>query len=381
MAKPDTVILISIDAFRADYLDRGQTPTLSGLAHDGVRAAMRPAFPSLTFPNHYALVTGLFPDHNGIVDNKMTDPVLGHFTMAHSSDPRWWNEAEPLWVTADKQGLRTATMFWPGSDDEIRGYRPDDYRKFDQSVTSDQRVDQVLTWLDVPPDQRPTFVTLYFDVVDTAGHGFGPDSPQLNAVLSQVDGSIGRLVDGLKARGELDHTNIIVVADHGMANVSADRLVYLDDVAPPSAMTVIGWGPTQGVIIAPDAPTDTEGKLLALRDHARCWRKADIPPELHYGTNPRIPPIICSADVGWLLTTHAMVAQMGGMKEKGAHGYRPDAPEMAAIFIAHGPAFRAGITLPSFDNVDVQPLMAKLLGLAIPKGDGTADPFTPALKP
>jgi predicted AlkP superfamily pyrophosphatase or phosphodiesterase len=377
-AKPDALILISIDGFRADYLSRGQTPVLSALAHGGVTAAMRPSFPSLTFPNHYTLVTGLRPDHNGIVDNTMEDPTLGRFTMAGSIDPRWWDEAEPLWVTADKQGLRTATMFWPGSDREIRGHRPDYYRVYDQSVAPDARVDQLLAWLDLPPAQRPRFLTLYFDRVDTVGHGGGPDSPELNAALRSTDAAIGRLIDGLKARGQLDHTNLIVVADHGMANVSPARLVYLDDAVPADAIHLVTSGTSAGVVVASSAPPDTEARLLAIHDHAHCWRKADVPPALHYGSNPRIPPIVCLADVGWMLTTHARNARRP-MNEKGAHGYDPDAPEMAAIFIAHGPDFRRGVTLPAFDNVDVQPLMAKLLGLTVPKNDGSAEPFKPAL--
>jgi predicted AlkP superfamily pyrophosphatase or phosphodiesterase len=380
-ARPDTLILISIDGFRADYLGRGETPTLSRLAREGVTAPMRPAFPSLTFPNHYTLVTGLWPDHNGIVDNVMVDPVLGRFTMKDSLDQRWWGEADPLWVTADEQGLRTATMFWPGSDREIDGHRPDYYRAYDQSVSGDARVDQVLAWLDLPPGQRPTFLTLYFDIVDTMGHRGGPDSPALNAALRSTDASIARLVDGLAARGALDHTNIIIVADHGMASVSPDRVVYLDDGISPSAVHLITSGTSAGVVIDPNAPAGTQAALLAPRPHAHCWEKAHVPPELHYGSNPRIPPIVCLADVGWMLTTHELVAQGRGVRENGAHGYSPAAPEMAAIFIAHGPAFRAGIALPAFDNVDVQPLMAKLLGLTVAKGDGTAATFTPALTP
>jgi predicted AlkP superfamily pyrophosphatase or phosphodiesterase len=379
-AKPDMLILISIDGFRADYLSRGRTPNLSRLAAQGVTASMRPSFPSITFPNHYTLVTGLRPDHHGIVDNTMRDPVLGNFTMAKSQDPRWWDEAEPLWVTADKQGLRTATMFWPGSDDVIRGRRPDEYRLYDHGVRADQRTDQVLAWLDAPPEQRPSFVTLYFDMVDGVGHVAGPDSPDVDVALHATDAAIGRLVEGLSSRGLLDRTNIIIVADHGMAAVSPDRLIYLDDVAGAAAIDVVSWGANAGVIVKPDAPAGAEHKLLAIDTHARCWRKTDIPRELHYGSNPRIPPIVCSADVGWLLITHEIMTQRGGaLHEKGAHGYQPDVPEMAAIFIAHGPAFRPGTTLPTFDNVDVQPLMAKLLGLTVPNGDGTAATFHAAL--
>jgi predicted AlkP superfamily pyrophosphatase or phosphodiesterase len=377
-AKPDLLILVSIDGFRADYLSRGQTPVLASLAAQGVSRAMRPAYPSLTFPNHYTLVTGLYPDHHGIVDNTMDDPALGHFTMA-TTDPRWWDGAEPLWVTADKQGLKTATLFWPGSDRAIRGSQPDHWLPYDKQMPADERVDRLLRWLDAPEAERPTFVTLYFDFVDTVGHKSGPDSPQLNQALRATHASIGRLVDGLKARGLDKRTNLIVVADHGMANTSMQRLIYLDDVVGAKGIRTVTVGAGAGLSIAPDAPADTEAKLLAIKDHARCWRKADMPAALHYGHNLRVPPIVCLADVGWILTTHERVSQMRERLNPGAHGYRPDAPEMAAVFIAHGPAFKAGVILPAFDSVDVQPLMAQLLGLSIPPVDGSAAGFRSAL--
>jgi predicted AlkP superfamily pyrophosphatase or phosphodiesterase len=174
------LILISIDGFRADYFDRGVTPTLAALAADGVRAqALKPAFPTLTFPNHYTLVTGLYPDHHGIVHNTMQDPVLGRISLKDNvaaSDERWWAQGEPIWVTAQNQGLRAATMFWPGSEARIHGRRPDYWQPFDADLPFAQRVDTVLAWLELPPDRRPAFVTLYFGQVDHAGHDHGPDS-------------------------------------------------------------------------------------------------------------------------------------------------------------------------------------------------------------
>lgn len=190
-SQPTALLLISIDAYRDDYLDRGLSPTLAMLAKNGVQAAsMQPSFPTLTFPNHYTLVTGLRPDHNGIVDNTMFDPRLGKFSLGNHKavgDGRWWNEATPIWVTADQHGLRTATMFWPGSEAEIHGYRPDYWKPFKDSLTADQRVDQVLAWLDLPPATRPRFLTLYFDAVDHAGHKYGPESPQEDAALRATD--------------------------------------------------------------------------------------------------------------------------------------------------------------------------------------------------
>ena len=377
--KPDLLILISIDGFRADYLTHHKTPVIQALADQGVSAAMRPSFPSLTFPNHYTLVTGLRPDHHGVVDNTMDDPALGHFTMQHSDDPRWWAGGEPLWVTADNEGLKTATMFWPGSDRVVRGMRPDHWVLYNQAMPGDARVDQVLKWLDLPEDERPSFVTLYFDTVDTEGHRHGPNSKELDAALASTDASIGRLVNGLKARGLYARTNLIVTADHGMADTSNRRLVYIDDVAGGAdAIRLVTAGATAGLAIAPGAPKTTLARLLAHNAHMRCWNKADIPKALHYGTNPRIPPIVCAAEPGWYITTHQRTPA-GRSINAGSHGYDPSTPEMAAVFVAEGPAFKAGATLPTFDNVDVQPLVAELLHLNAPKGDGSAEVFNRVL--
>ena len=340
---------------------------------------MRPSYPSETFPNHYTLVTGLRPDHHGIVANTMDDRVLGHFTMQRSEDPRWWNEGQPLWVTADEQGLRTASMYWVGSDREIRGHRPDYWKPYDKAFLANDRVDQVLAWLDLPEGQRPTFVTLYFDIVDTEGHKYGPNSKEVDAALASTDASMGRLVDGLKARGLFDKTNLIVTADHGMADTSRDRVVYLDDIAGGAdRIRTVTLGATAGLSIAPGAPKDTTARLLARHDHAQCWAKAQAPKALHYGHNPRVPPIICAGEVGWYLTTHERLAAIKDVN-LGSHGYDPASPYMAALFVAEGPAFRKGATLAPFDNVDVEPLMAGLLGLKAPKGDGSAQVFRPVL--
>jgi predicted AlkP superfamily pyrophosphatase or phosphodiesterase len=377
--KPDTLILVSIDGFRADYLTRHKTPVIAALAAVGVSASMRPSYPSLTFPNHYTLVTGLRPDHHGIVDNTMDDPVLGHFTMQHSEDPRWWNEAQPLWVTADEQGLKTATMFWPGSDKVIRSHRPDLWVTYEKAFQANDRVDQVLKWLDLPEGERPSLVTLYFDIVDTEGHRHGPSSKELERALASTDAQIGRLVEGLKARGLWERTNLIVTADHGMADTSENRVIYLDDIAGgANQVHVVSFGATAGLSIAPDAAKQTLARLLAPHDHMHCWAKADAPKALHYGHNPRVPPIICMAEVGWIMITHEQRATFKDIN-LGSHGYDPASPEMAALFVAEGPAFRKGVTLAPFDNVDVEPLMAKLLKLKAPKADGTAKVFDQAL--
>ena len=371
--KPPTVILVSIDGFRADYLERGLTPNIAALATRGVRAqAMRPSFPSVTFPNHYTLVTGLYPDHHGVVNNTMEDPAMpgAAFNTANAHDERWWDEATPIWITAQRQGLHTAAMFWPGSDIPIQGTLPDRYLPFDKSVTAEKRTDTMLGWLDLPADQRPAFVTLYFDQVDGAGHAGGPDSDLVNKALALVDGAIGRLVDGLKQRGLFDRVNLVVVADHGMEANSPQRVVYLDDLVDPKTVHVEASGLVTGLRAEPGHEAAVEKALLKPHDHMQCWRKADIPAHLHYGTNPRVPAIVCLAEPGWAIWTHDFIASLKGAFVYGMHGYDPADPLMGALFVAEGPSFREGVIHTTFNNVDVYPLLTHLLAIKPEPNDG-----------
>ena len=376
-AKPP-LILISIDGFRADYLERGLSPNLAALAAGGVRAErMIPAFPSITFPNHYTLVTGLYPDHHGIVNNTFEDPKLpGVFKMS-SKEEAWWDEATPIWVTAERQGVPTATMFWPGSDTAIHGVRPEHWQLFNAGVPGDARVDRLLSWLDLPADQRPRFLTLYFNLVDTNGHIFGPDSVQVGQAIGKTDASIGRLLEGLKARGIT--ANLIIVADHGMAATAPERTIVLDDVIDMSAVHLVFDDAVSGIDI-PDTPAAqaARAKLLAPHDHMTCWNRADIPARFHYGANPRVPDVICAAEVGWLMETRAGLAKPH-FPLNGEHGYDNQDPRMGALFIANGPAFRRGLTVKPFPNVDVYPLMTRILGLKAEANDGDFAQIEPIL--
>lgn len=382
-------ILVSIDGFRADYLDRGITPALSALAAEGVRAPMVPSFPSKTFPNHWAIVTGDVPDHSGIVANRMEDPRRpGEVFTTATDDPFWWEEAEPIWVTAEKAGIRTATMFWPGSNvawggrvlpeshGTIEGgVRPEDWQQFNGQVNNTQRVNAVLDWVRRPAGIRPRFVTLYFDTIDTAGHDFGPDSPEIDKAVSAIDGHIADLVAGLKAMGQ--PANLIVVADHGMAAISDQRTVALDRLADPSLYRIIESGAFASLQPTAGNATKLERALVGRHGHMECWRRQDIPARFQYGANPRVSPVFCLADVGWLVVPTKPARPFAG----GMHGYDNQAPEMRALFVAHGPAFRRGATLAPFPNVDVAPLLRALLGLPQdPDLDGTLAPLQPALQ-
>ncbi len=390
-SRPAPLLLISIDAYRYDYLERGLSPTLAMLANDGVRAAsMQPSFPSLTFPNHYAIVTGLRPDHHGIVNNTMFDPVLGKFSLSNRkavSDGRWWDQGTPIWETADQHGLRTATMFWPGAEADIHGHHPDEWMPYDGDVTPDKRVDQVLAWLDQPVAQRPTFLTLYFDAVDHAGHKYGPDTPQVNDALRETDKAMTRLVQGLRQRGLFDKINLIVLADHGMASVPEQNSVMIDRLIPQDRIQTVsmgilaGFNPKDGSAQAATDFAAIERQLEQPQQHMRCWDKTRVPARLVYGSHPRVPRLLCLADVGWRITTTDYAASHKGDVSLGEHGYDNAEPLMQALFVAHGPAFRVGAKVPAFPNVDVYPLMTHLLGLPAAANDGDYDAVKDMLKP
>lgn len=374
-------ILVSIDGFRADYLSRGVTPTLSALASGGIEAPMRPSFPTKTFPNHWAIVTGDRPDRNGIVANSMEDPSRPgeRFTMA-SDDPYWWNDVEPIWVTAEKAGVRTATMFWPGSNVPWGGTqdkdwphaihggaRPSDWAQFNQQIGATQRVNMVLDVLRRPADIRPRFVTLYFDTVDTIGHIKGPNAPETTQALADVDQHIGALVAGLKTTGQ--PANLIVVADHGMAARSTARIIALDQVANPADYRIVESGPYASLAPQPGHEKALEAALFKATPHMQCWRKGKIPARFHYGTHRRIPPYFCLAETGWEIQPSTPKGEVTG----GNHGWDDRAPEMQALFIANGPAFVAGAKPKAgFANVDVYPLIARLIGVTPRTSDGDA---------
>ena len=368
-------ILVSIDGFRPDYLRQGNTPNLDAAAAAGVEAPMRPSFPTLTFPNHYTLVTGLRPDRHGVVDNTMTDPRRPGVQFK-ISDPKqtgdrfWWDEAEPIWVAAERAGLRTGVMFWPGSDAAIGGVRPSIWVPYTAYITSPQRVRFVLDWLRRPAAERPTFETLYFDVVDKRSHEQGYYSPEKTAAIREVDAAIGQLRDGLAAQGTT--ANLVIVADHGMEAVPPGHELAPSDFLPDAsrARIVVG-GPTLQVYPVAGQDAGVAAQLLRPRPHARCWRKADIPARLHFGRNPRVAPFYCLADSGWRFTTEPPLPFA-----KGDHGFDNADPAMRALFIAVGPAFRPGRRMGEFDNVDVYPLLRQLIGLPPAPGlDGSAARF------
>lgn len=367
--KPVT-ILISIDGFRADYLDRGITPNLSRLAAEGAHGKLRPSFPTKTFPNHYAIVTGKRPDNNGIVGNNMIDPRRPgvKFSLGdpkQSLDPFWWDEAEPAWITAGKAGVRSATMFWPGSEVAIHESRPPDWLRYDEHVSYAQRVNTILDWMRRPADIRPAFATLYFEAVDGAGHEFGPDSAEVNAAITEVDARIGELVAGLAKLGQ--PARLLVVADHGMRAIDASRVIQLADLVDLPSIIAVETGPYAA--IEPAAGTDNRvyEALLKPHEHMACNRREELPKRLHYGRNPRVAAIICIAEPGWSILAGPPTWPVRG----GAHGYDNQDPEMLALFVASGTGLKGDVGV--VDNIEVYPLLMRLLGVAPLPGDATGE--------
>lgn len=382
-APAQAVVLVSIDAFRADYLKPQLTPHLARIAREGARAAwMNPSYPSLTFPNHYTLVTGLRPDRHGVVHNRMADATLGDFAVADRNavdDGRWWG-GEPIWVTAEKHGVRSASWAWPGSSAAIGGVRPSRWVPYDETVPPARRVDDVLGWLDAPPSQRPRMVSMYFEQLDKAGHDYGPDSPQVRSTLAQLDAVIGRLYDGLAKRGLLDRVDLVVVSDHGMAEVGPRHAIGVADMVDARDATVISDGQSIGIVPVRGREAEAERQLLGAHAQYDCWRREQLPARWGYGTHPRIPPIVCQMHEGWDALFPTKLAKRPPQATRGSHGFDPALPSMRALFIARGPSFVPGARIAAFDNVDVYPLLAHLLGVPPAPNDGSLAPLLPALR-
>jgi predicted AlkP superfamily pyrophosphatase or phosphodiesterase len=369
------LILISFDGFRWDYIDRADVPNLKALAKRGIRSqGLIPSFPSKTFPNHYTLVTGLYPDHHGIVSNTIWDDAIGErFTMSAETakDPRWWS-GEPLWAGAIRQGLRASSMFWPGSEVAIGGVRPTEWKPFDDNFPNADRVAQVLTWLSLPEAERPSFITLYFSDVDTAGHTYGPEAWETIGAAEGLDKQLGVLLAGIDRLGLTGRTTIVATADHGMSQQALNRKIFIDDYVDPATVDVIDWSPVLQVRPRTGSVEDLYRALRGKHPALSVYRKSELPAALHYGTHPRIAPIVALADDGWSITTHARFEPRKGERSQsgGEHGYPPETRSMQALFVAAGPGLRTDALVPPFQNIHVYDFMCRVLGLKPATNDG-----------
>ena len=367
--KRNLTIVVSLDAFRWDYPTIYNTPWLDSIAANGVAATMVPSYPSSTFPNHFTLATGLVPDHHGIVNSQFWAPEKGElFSMGDSAtryNPYYFG-GEPIWVTAKKQGVKSASIYWVGSDVAIQGLYPDYYLRWDNEprLTYPQRVEEALRIAKLPESERPSLLMVYFDEPDWTTHHYGPIAQESEAVIEELDSLMGILYRGLK---ELDYgVNLIVTSDHGMTEISDEKFISIEQTVNPDWVErIVSTNPTS--IFCKEGCRDSLFNQLSKVKHISVWRKEEVPAHLNYGTSNHLGDIIVAPDLGWQFATTPR-----GLN--GAHGYDINEPDMQIIFRACGPDFKRGYTLPhSFSNVDLYSILAELLKIEPAKTDGSLE--------
>ncbi|MEZ6011246.1 MAG: ectonucleotide pyrophosphatase/phosphodiesterase [Hyphomonas sp.] len=372
------VMMIGIDGLSPYRLAAWDAPNIKALEARGVTAeAMIPVMPTKTFVNFYSLATGLYPEHHGMVDNEPYDRALDEKfdRVTGPQDARWWG-GEPIWITAEKQGLNASILFWLGSEVEIDGVRPSRWTPYEHNRPYQERVDEVLSWFDGPAETWPRYTALYFDRVDTAGHFMGPDAPETQAALLEVDGYVGQLVDGLKARGVLDDTTIMIVSDHGMIAIDEERTLEIGKLLDPYKLTIPqltgSWaGSGQPFLQVYGEAEDVEAAYKALKDfdpHVKVWKRGEMPANYHFDHPTRGPDLFVLADPGWSLRLTDFVGWQPLIP--GTHGYDNLDPAMAATFVGAGPIFPQGRTAAPFENVNVYLMAACALGLTPAQTDG-----------
>jgi alkaline phosphatase D len=375
------VVLVSLDGFRWDYARRDDAKHLLALGKHGVWApeGMLPSYPSLTFPNHFTIVTGLYPEHHGLVANGFWDETrqerYGIGDAKAVTDGSWYS-GTPLWSLAESQGMRTACFFWPGSEAKIAGFQPTYYLKFDNKIDDTARIEQVLAWLRLPEADRPHFITLYYSEPDHEGHEFGPDAAETKAAVLKVDGLVGKLKAGLDATGL--SIDLVVVSDHGMAKVEGGWIT-LDQFADLTGFESVGsllYGKTE------EDRARVYNQLKKASSQFVVYRRRDVPPELNYSQNPREGDPVVIATGPYAIRAHAPPAgRTDQPPTAGAHGYDPRTlGQMKASFFAAGPDIVEGKTVQPFENVNLYPWLAHLLGLTPPKTDGSLNVLAGTLR-
>ena len=371
------LILVSLDGFKPEYLDRFHLPHIRRVAARGARAsALIPVFPSLTFPSHYSLVTGLYPERHGIVSNTFYDPAFREtYSLSNRdavTDAKWYR-GEPIWVTAETQGMVSGCFFWPGSEAAIGGVRPAIWMQYDGSIANGDRVRTVLEWLALPAERRPHAITLYFSELDSASHAGPLDSPAVERAAKSLDRTIGTLVDGIRALPIRDRVYLLLTSDHGMTELTTEREVALARLIDTSDVEHAFGGPVASLHVrgGPAAARRIREALNARLQQGRAYLREELPQRFHYRADPRAGDVVVVMDEGWTLITGLQRVVRPFRGRRGMHGWDPALPSMHALFVAMGPGIRAGATIPQIDTVDVYPFMAELLGLrAAPDIDG-----------
>ncbi len=366
-----TVVVLSFDALATRFLDRDSLPAFHAMMQTGVRAPALPEFPSKTFGNHYSMATGLTPGQHGIVLNQFFDPARGAWFRKSSADDGSFFGGEPIWVTAENAGIRTAAYFWTGSEAEIKGVRPSHWFPFDTSVTDVTKFGQMAQWLRLPPAQRPHLIMMYSRVVDPVGHTFGPDAPQTMAAVRVADRTLAALRDTLAQFPSL-RVDLIVVSDHGLVYVPRDHDISMDSFVPPHGALTDNEHATFALWQDPAGPKLNLDSLAAAYrksiPHMRLFRHGEFPAVWQTEQNPRFGDIFLLADPGY-----EFIANPKAASTLGEHGYDPRTPDMMGTFLATGPDFLRGVTLDARENRSLHDLLATLLHLNTPRTTTVTD--------
>ena len=378
-AEKQYVVILSLDGFRWDYPDKMPTPNLDNIAKNGVKAkSVKPCFPTKTFPNHYSMATGLYPDHHGIVLNSFYDEDMDAYYSIGNRDavenPDFY-DGEPIWVTAEKQGMISASYFWVGSEAAIQGIQPTYWKRYKHNFPFEARLDTVIAWLQLPEDIRPHLILWYMHEPDAVGHDYGPDGEVTRSTVIYLDSLVGVFMNKLEKLPVSDHVNFIVTSDHGMGALSDDRVVILEDYLDTAWFEIIeGSNPNFNLKIKKEF-SDTAFIALSNIPHTMAWKHDEVPEYLHYGHNPRTMDITLLADSSWIIRWEKQNSYGSG-----AHGYDNKNTDMHAIFYATGPAFNKNQNYPTFDNIGLYPLIAHILGLTPVEVDGKLENVKGMLK-
>ncbi|XP_028676877.2 ectonucleotide pyrophosphatase/phosphodiesterase family member 1-like [Erpetoichthys calabaricus] len=383
------VILFSLDGFRSEYLERKtiKVPAIKKLKSCGVSPSyMIPVYPTKTFPNHFTIVTGLYPESHGIIDNRMYDPSRNaSFSLKDKEKfvPSWYL-GEPVWLTAKFNGLKSGTYFWPGSDVNISGSFPDKYLIFNKSKDFEERLYTILHWLALPKGERPDFYTLYLDEPDTSGHRYGPSSRQVEDALKRVDKIVEMLMDGLKQMKLHKCANIVLVSDHGMEESTCEKAVILSNFIPNTDDFVMRTG-AAGRLMPKDLSVYNTYDYKHLMDSLTCktsdqsftpYMKENLPKRFHYAHSPRIGPLNFYTKAGWQAGLVAKDVYCSG----GFHGSDNLFRNMRAIFIGYGPLFKFKTEVEPFENIEVYNLLCDLLNIVPAQNNGTHGTLNHLLK-
>ncbi|MBB3700111.1 alkaline phosphatase family protein [Flammeovirga yaeyamensis] len=360
--KNNTVILVSLDGFRYDYPEIYDTPNLDEIAKNGVKSvSMIPAYPSKTFPNHYSLVTGMYPQNHGLVHNVFYDPDRDQkYHIGLEKKDATWCKGVPLWNLAEQQGIKSASYYWPTSDARIGGMQGSYFYKYNKSTPYIERVQQIENWLSYKEDVRPRFISLYFSLVDTQGHHYGPESEETKQAVEEVDTILGKLM-GVINKADVP-VDLIVVSDHGMIEVDKKNPIVIDDLGTFEEYEVVNAGGSQLFFYNKGNGDDEQLKksLGKYKNDFKVYLKNEMPQKLHYSEGSRIPDVICEG------IPPKAFAYKGKTVSKGMHGFDPYTnKEMHAVFYGVGSHFQKNKVIPSFENVHIYPLIADLLDLEI----------------